>query len=327
MEPEDLPEPEDLWWSWVVLAALHRSTGDKSCWLDADTGVLHLEAADGSWIRMQRSLGSRATLWGRSALAPDDPADAGREAPDWAVSDATRDRTPSFLAWHAHGEWDTSSPCEDEGAVHLLRPMLTVDPRAVESLRRPGAGAQTLERWTDGPHLDEAAELLRRAAHAAGASGPAGGAVQARLREQVHQQMRESRELDRMLIQRPPTLVQWSRVNGPRVPFEHAVMVVRHDLRPAATNTPLAPHALRTLSNVLAILHREESAEESGAWLFARVWHDGRLLSFDRAFDAWPPWFQVRHVSQGPSLPDLAWEMKQRSPQWRPAWARLLPIG
>ena len=36
-------------------------------------------------------------------------------------------------------------------------------------------------------------------------------------------------------------------------------------------------------------------------------------------------WYQVRHSSQGPSLDDLAWEMSQRTSQWRPPWASLLP--
>ena len=102
-------------------------------------------------------------------------------------------------------------------------------------------------------------------------------------------------------------------------------MAVRDQLRPAPTNTALPPLAVRTLTNVLRALQREEAAEESGAWLFVRVWSDGSMLSFDRAFDSWPEWYQVRHATQGPSLDDLAWEMAQRTPAWRPAWSSLLP--
>ena len=119
--------------------------------------------------------------------------------------------------------------------------------------------------------------------------------------------------------------MQWSRINGPGVPFEYAVMAVRDRITPAPTNTRLPAPAQRSLTNVLRNLHREEASEESGAWLFARVTSDGVVVRFDRAFDSWPAWYQVQHASQGPSLDDLAWEMGQRAPQWRPTWASLLP--
>jgi hypothetical protein len=322
VEPDDLPDPEDLWWSWAALAALHRAAGDKTCGYDPESRVLHLELADGGWLCLQRALGSRLVLWGRSTAVPDDPADPRREAPDWAVSDAVGARAPSFLAWHVHGEWDVSSPARDEGALHLLRPVLTVDPRVVTLLRDDPAPADLCP-WTDGPHLDEALDLVRAVS---GAEPSAyGGAVRRRLRDQIHEQMRAAPERDRMLIQRPPSVVHWSRVNGPGLPFDHAVMAVRDELRPAPTNTPMPTLAVRTLTNVLRALHREEAGDEGGAWLFARVWSDGTLVSFDRAFDSWPAWYQVRHVSQGPTLEDLAWEMAQRRPEWRPPWSSLLP--
>ena len=163
--------------------------------------------------------GPRAVLWGRSALAPPSPPDARRGAPDWALSDATEERRPTFLAWYAHGEWDTNTSCPDEGALHLLRPLLTVDPRVVELGRR---GQLT---------PDDAQGLRQRRAPPGGrpswSSRPAPtlrrrrcGSVRSRLRDQVHGQMRDADEADRMLMQRPPSLVQWSRVNGPAVPFE-----------------------------------------------------------------------------------------------------------
>ena len=323
MEPDDLPDPGDLWWSWVVLAALHRAVGDERCGFDEQLGVLHLETADGSWVRMQRTLRSRATVWGRSHLAPPAPADARSAAPDWALTDALSGPRPSFLAWHAHGEWDTSSPGADEGAVHLLRPILTVDPRATELARAGQLDAQALARWTDGEHLEPAVELLRQAGDAEPTSSI--GAVRARLRDQIHEQMRDAQERDRMLLTRPPVLVRWLRANGPGVPFEYAVMMTRHRTVVSPTSSPLAEPVVRSLANVLTGLRREEASEESGAWIFARVVSDGVVLALDRAFDSWPDWFQVRHVDQGPSLEDLTWEMQQRELAWRPAWAGLLP--
>ena len=323
MDPEELPDAEDLWWSWVVLAALHRAVGDPSCRFDPDDHVLALDAADGSWLRMQRTHGRRTTLWGRSAQAPVSPPDARRGAPDWALSEATEDCRPTFLAWHVHGEWDTSAPCHDQGAIHLLRPLLTVDPRAVELVRAGNASAQTLAPYANGDHLEEAAELVRRA----GAQAPrrSGGSIGVRLRDQIHGQMRDADEADRMMMQRPPSLVHWSRINGPAFPIDYAVMAVRDRIVPAATNTAMPEASVRTLTNVLATLHRDEASEESGAWLFARVTSDGVVVRFDRYFDSWPAWYQVRHASQGPSLEDLAWEMSQRTREWRPAWASLLP--
>jgi len=324
VEPDELPDAEDLWWSWVVLAALHRAVGDESCRFEADDLVLALDGADGSWLRMQRSHGRRVTLWGRSALAPPSPPDARSGAPDWALSEATEDCRPTFLAWHAHGEWDTSSPCIDSGAIHLLRPLLTVDPRAVELVRAGQASPEELAPYANGEHLAEAAELVRQAG--ARATRRSRGSVGFRLRDQIHGQMRDAEEFDRMLMQRPPTLVHWSRINGPAIPFEYAVMVIRDQIRPSRTNTPLPEPAAHSLTNVLSSLHREEANEESGAWLFARVTSDGVVVRFERAFDSWPAWYQVHHASEGHSLEDLAWEMGQRTREWQPAWASLLPL-
>ncbi len=212
MEPDDLPDAEDLWWSWVVLAAMHRTVGDKSCRFEPDQVVLALDSADGSWLRMQRPHGRRSVLWGRSTLAPESPPDARRGAPDGALTEATEERCPTFVAWHAHGEWDLSAPY-DEGAIHLLRPLLTVDPRAVELVRSGEATPEALASYADGEHLEEAVELVRQA----GSEGPssARGLVASRLRDQIHGQMRDSTETERMLMGRPPALVQWSRINGP----------------------------------------------------------------------------------------------------------------
>ena len=322
MEPEDLPDAEDLWWSWVVLAALHRAVGNDACRFHAKELLLTLDSADG-WLRMQRTHGSRSALWGRSALAPDSPPDARRTAPDWALSDATEERRPTFFAWHAHDEWDSSALGIDEGAVHLLRPLLTVDPRIVALGREGRLTPDELAAYAHGEHLEEAAEIARLAS--ATAPRTSRGSVWSRLRDQIHDQMRDTLDIDRELMQRPPILVQWSRANGPGVPFEYDVMAVRGKVIPSPLNTRLPTHVIRSLTNVLRALHQEEASEESGAWLFARVTSDGVVIRFERAFDSWPPWYQVRHNSQGPSLEDLAWEMAQRTPRWRPPWASLLP--
>ena len=323
VEPEELPEAEDLWWSWVVLAALHRAVGNTACRFRSRDLVLELDGADGSWLRMQRTLGSRIVLWGRSAVAPPSALDARRGAPDWALTDATLEAWPTFMAWHVHGEWDTSAPGEDEGALHLLRPILTMDPRVVELGRRGQLTSDQLSAYAHGEQLEAAAELVQQAA-APAPTGPR-GSVRTRLRDQIHEQMRDCEETDRVLLQRPPALVHWARVNGPGVPFAHTVKARRDELVPAPGNTRLPQATARSLHNVLTELHRTEASEESGAWLFARVSSDGVALRFDRAFDSWPPWFRVTYAEQGPSLADLAWEMAQRTPRWLPAWATLLP--
>jgi hypothetical protein len=323
VETENLPTAEDLWWSWVVLAALHRALGDDACRFDADHLLLTLDSPDGAWLQMQRTHRSRAVLWGRSAVAPESSPDARRGAPDWALSEATEERQPAFFAWYAHGEWDSTALGVDHGALHVLRPLLTVEPRLVELARQGRLTAETLGSYAPGDLLEEAAELAllaRKDAHLVSA-----GSVRTRLREQIHGQMRDTGETERMLLQRPPSLVQWSRINGPGLPFEYAVMVVRDRFVPAVTNTPLPEPVVTTLTNVLAELHRDEASEDSGAWLFARVTSDGVVVRFARAFDSWPEWYQVPHSSDGPSLGDLAWEMDQRTPEWRPAWASLLP--
>jgi hypothetical protein len=322
VEPEELPDAEDLWWSWVVLAALHRAVGNDACRFQAKELLLSLDSQHG-WLRMQRTMGTRTVLWGRSVLAPDAPPDARRSAPDWALSDATEEQRPTFMAWHAHGEWDSSALGIDEGAIHLLRPLLTVDPRIVALGREGRLTPDELAAYAHGEHLEEAAEIARLAS--ATAPRTSRGSVRSRLRDQIHGQMRDTEDVDRELMQRPPILVQWSRANGPGVPFEYDVMAVRGRIIPSPLNSRLPSQVIRSLTNVLRTLHQEEASEESGAWLFARVTSDGVVVRFDRAFDSWPGWYQVRHSSQGPALDDLAWEMSQRTSEWRPPWASLLP--
>ena len=333
MDPERLPEPDDLWWSWVALAVLQRALGPtppdgSRCGFDPEHRVVRLDLADGSWLRLQRSL-RRHVLWGRSADAPPAPPDARRDAPAWALSGATEEGRPTFLAWHAHGEWDSAVTVADPGVEQLLRPLLSVDPRLAARVAAGTLSADGLEAHLSRParprDVRAALDLARAAASPAPLLAP--GAVAVRLRDQVHRQMREAPEADRMLMQRPPSVVRWAAVHGPATPYEYAVMVRREQLVPAVDSTRLPATARRSLMTVLQLLRGEESAADHGAWLFARVVSDGVVVDFDRCFDGWPSWWRATHPSQGPALGDLTWEMQQRTPAWRPTWASLLPAG
>ncbi len=331
VEPDDIPLPRELWWSAVVLAALQRATpgatGAVGCRFERDTMLVALDHADGSWLRVQRCPGERHVLWGRSSLAPEAPADARREAPDWALSRATDAGRPTFVAWWAHGEWDASTP-QDEGVPQLLRPLLTVDPRLVALVPSGALGPDRLSAAVGGEVAPR--DLAAASALLAEAAEPpprlARGTRVSRLRDQVHEQMREATEVDRVLLQQPPEVVRWAQVHAPRTRFEHAVMLRRHELVEAPANTALPRTARRTLAHVLRELHHQESAPDHGGWLFARVHSDGVVTRFDRAFDHWPAWWRVAHPAQGPALDDLAWEMAQRGPAWRPTWSSLLPL-
>lgn len=339
MDPELLPAPTDLWWSATADAALARAGAPTAAAtrLEERALVLACEQADGSWLRMQRCRGGRYVLWGRSPAAVSAPGDVRREAPDWALSEATDEGRPTFVAWFAHGEWDAVT-AEGELVHRLLRPWLSVDPRlarlaaegrlGTESLRgMVGTAAHPGKVTSPGgaeADLRAAAALLERARSTPGHA--ARGSVRSRLLDQVHHQMREATESDRMLLQQPPELVRWARAHAPDSSFEHAVILRRGVMLPAPTNTALPRSVRDTLDNVLRQLHRQEAAEEHGAWLFARVCCDRGLARLDRAFDHWPGWWRAAHSAQGHSLAELAWEIDQRRPSWRPSWSSLLPV-
>ena len=109
-------------------------------------------------------------LWGRSALAPASPPDARRGAPDWALSEATEERRPDASSPGTPTASGTAAPSAvDEGAIHLLRPLLTVDPRIVELGRRGpahagGAGGVRPRRAPRGGRRDRPAGGRDRAA-------------------------------------------------------------------------------------------------------------------------------------------------------------------
>ena len=72
---------------------------------------------------------------------------------------------------------------------------------------------------------------------------------------------------------------------------------------------------------MLQQLHAQEAADESGAWLLARVAWDGQQIRLDRAFDSLPD--LVR--GQGPPAARAGLGDAAALPAWRPAWASLLP--
>ena len=135
VEPDDLPDAEDLWWSWVVLAALHRAVGDEPAASSPIRSLLALDCADGSWLRMQRPHGRRDRCSGVGRPWPRRPLPthaAGR--PTGHSPRRPRNRRPRSWPGTPTASGTLSAP-HDEGAVHLLRPLLTVDPRVVELVR------------------------------------------------------------------------------------------------------------------------------------------------------------------------------------------------
>jgi hypothetical protein len=309
MEADRLASADDLWWSWAVLADSGALPDGANAGLDPDDHVLQYRLGT-SWASMQRIGGGRAVLWGRVGDASHDAvnehADILAGAPDWARSDAVwrsiREAKPGFLAWYSRDGWDTSTSGMYDGVVALFLPLLRADPRLVADARA-GAGPSVL--------LEKARGVADVAAQ---------GAIRDRLREQIHRQMRDTPDRDRQLPARPTLLARWARVADPLRPFEQVVLV--DEGRLVGQSDVRLPEAVTlSLANVLQELHRIEAGEESGAWIAARVRFDGAQISFDRAFDGLPGWYS----GPGPTLHTLSWEMQQRSPQWRPAWARLLP--
>jgi hypothetical protein len=229
-------------------------------------------------------------------------------APDWARSDAVwrslRATKPGFLAWYSRDGWDTSSPGMFDGVGDLLGPLLRADPRRVAAAR---AGE------TESPLLIEA----RGVAHVA-----AQGVIRARLKTQIHEQMRQTVDADRDLPERPALLARWARITAPPSDFVHTVEVDEEGCLLVIEQARLPEAMLASLANVLRELHRAEADEESGAWLAAQVRYAGGRVEFSRAFDGLPAWY----LGRGPTLRALTWEMQQRTPRWRPAWATLLPV-
>ena len=199
--------------------------------------VLSLDNADDSWLRMRRTHRSRAVLWGRSALAPPSPPDARRG----------RSRLGA-LRRHRGASADVPGVVRPRrvGHQHLLPRRGRPPPPAAVAHRRPARGGARPPREADAGGAQglrqrrsprrRPTELVRLA----GADAPptSVGSVRSRLRDQIHGQMRDAHEVDRMLMQRPPSLVQWSRDQraGRPVPARRAGPT-QGQLTPARTNT------------------------------------------------------------------------------------------
>ena len=310
MEADDLASADDLWWSWAVLAAGDRLPEGARVSLDPTEHVLTYEYGE-SRASMQRIGGGRAVLWGVAGGSTKDAISAHLNvldgAPDWASSNAVwrsiRTTKPGFLAWYSRDGWDTSTTGMFDGVVDLLMPLLRADPHLVAEAR---AGL------TDDPLLRDAQGVAHVAVQ---------GAIRNRLKSQIHRQMRDTKERERGLPERPTLLARWLRVSEPAISFEYTVVVDEGELVPLG-DAPWLPEALQaSLSNVLRELHRDEAGEESGAWIAAQVRVAAGRITLARAFDSLPSWY----TGKGPTMRALSWEMAQRSAAWRPAWATLLP--
>jgi hypothetical protein len=306
MDPDETVSAEDLWWSWAVLAACPEGlpAGVRVA-LDEREHVLSLDHGD-AWLRMQRLRGGRALLWGRTSdSSPEDSALDG--VPDWVGSDAVRRssaaRPPEFLAWYAHGEWDTSTTDRWDDSLPLFAIIRAAPHDLVRAARRGE---------TDHP-------VLVAARSAAPLSTQ--GSMRRRLAQQVHRQMRDATEVDRGLPDRPTLLVQWLRIVRPAYPFQHVVRVEEGVVAAVHTAPRLDSETAQRLTSVLQQVYRDEAGDDSGAWLVARVRHDGTRITLQRAFDSLPGWFRAAP----PGRAALTWEMRQRCARWRPAWAALLP--
>lgn len=321
MDVEALPAADLLWWSFAVRAALAAGSPEaagRRVWsFDPCELMLRYDGA-GARLCMQRLYGGRVVLWGRTE---DADARAWTGIPGWATSDAVREWLRSagatFVAWHARDGWDTATPGVD--LAPAIDPLLAGDlpDGLVGAARRGSVDRDLLAAVVADP--DAALEVLDAAA---GEAPPVQGTVRSLLAGEIREQMRLTPERPRLLPQRPVQLVRWARIATPPAGFSHAVHLhAAGELRPAAGNTPLAAQFRTTLDTLLVQLHREEADPASGAWLFARVTHDGVGVHVERAFDSRPEWYD----EPGPSLDVLAAEMSRRAPAWRPAWSRLLP--
>lgn len=317
MYAEDLPDGARLWRAFTTRAALGHGRGDGPWRFDAQEQVLRYDAPDGVQLRMQRLYGSRFVLWGR--VPGDAPQPDWTGVPGWASSEAVHRWFArvgaTFMAWHHRDGWDTATPEAD-----LAR---AVGPLLADDLPAEVAGSE--------PGVDAFEELLKEDGDAAaawavvvgaGADGPpARGRVRTLLTAEIRAQMQLTRDRERILPGRPVAVVRWTRVAAPPPGFRFGMHLERDALVEAPDNDELSEQFRSSLVNVLTQLHHEEADAQWGSWLFARIRYDGVNVHFDRAFDGRPSWYP----HQGPSLGTLASEMSRRTPEWRPAWSRLLP--
>lgn len=295
---------EDLWWALVTTYLRADLPDGVKLDFDDEHHVMSLEV-DGARLHMQRIRGDRAVMWSRVTFPASPDADLLDGAPDWVGSEVVRtadgDDSPEFIAWYSHGEWDSN----DLGWWHANRDRFAI--------------LRTTHRGTIGEAMR--GELDHPVAVAARGAAPVNSqaGVRRRLARSVYDQMREAPEVDRGHPHQPMALVNWLRVARPH-PFV-ALARVEHGVVRVVRSPRLPDVPTERLTAVLQQLHRDEAADDSGAWLMARVAYDGRRITLQRAFDSLPRWYDA----EPPALDALTWEMRQRVPRWRPAWVRLLP--
>ena len=344
MDLEGLGNPAALWRRWVLYAAGRAALGEGGCEIRRTDSCGHLDDGGDAWLRMRRFGGNRAVLWGHHPRLRIDGSFRDElldTAPDWAydVDSAHAIRSVGFVGWYAHGSW-SSVPARLPAEIgSLLAPVASDEVlRAWWRSTWPDASDERLAAVLDRPEGTTLAAVVGAAAAAraekqvglgrAWAGRPLSDTATAHLRQQIHLQMRSSEELgDRGHPARPTLLRQWARVHLTGAPFRHGVCAVGVEQGAAfvasATDNGLTEPALRALDNVLMELRMLETDERSGAWMFARVASDGRSVDLDRSYDTWPAWYVP--PGPGPTMSSLHAEMDQRSPEWRPPWASLLP--
>lgn len=319
MDLDSLPDADELWWRFAVLAAVDLSRGVESRFShDPEQQVLGY--VDGPvQLSMQRLYNGRMVLWGRTSDSQ--TTDLWTGIPGWATSDAVHsslDRLgATFLLWYARDGWESAT--SDPNIAEAVAPLLdaTLDAELLTAARH---GSVTDEQWTALGAVDPVvAQSALKAA--SGEAPPVQGTVRHLLAQEIEAQMRRTRERDRLLPQRPVPLVRWTTVAKPPAGFTYAVRASRDGLIRTNDFVPrLSPDAIRSLTRVLEQLYVDETTAAGGGWLFARVRFNGVQANLDRAFDSRPLW-----ASQAPTLEELAIEMDRRDPAWRPAWASLLP--
>jgi hypothetical protein len=258
-------------------------------------------------------------MWGRTADA--EAADEWTGIPGWATSDAVHTSLDNlgatFLLWHARDGWESATAEPGISSAFAVVLNNDIDEAAIAALRAGGLSDQQLTNL-GAIDLGVARRLLQSAA---GEAPPVQGTVRQLLALEIEAQMRRTRDRDRLLPQRPVPLVRWTTVCKPPAGFTYAVRASNEGLIRTNDFVPrLRAESIRSLTNILEQLYRDEATETGGGWLFARVRFNGVQVHLDRAFDSRPLW-----ASQAPTLEELSAEMDRRDVVWRPAWASLLP--
>ena len=319
VELDSIPDADELWWRFVILAAIGISGGEESPFSHNPSSQV-LAYHDGNLLlAMQRLYHDRIVLWGRTENGQ--PTGAWTGIPGWATSDAVHDSLEqmgaTFLLWHARDGWE--SAIFDPDIASALSVILDHDisPATVTAARNGSLSAAGLASLGAG-NPDGACKVLDEAA---GEAPPVQGTVRRLLALEIEAQMRRTQDRDRLLPQRPVPLVRWATVAKPPGGFTYAVRASGSGLVRTNDFIPrLQTDSLQSLHNVLTELYLDEANSASGGWLFARARFNGVQIHLDRAFDGQPLW-----SSQAPNLEELADEMNRRSQEWRPAWSLLLP--